>query len=326
MRKYKKYKNGVPFKFYYLGIYIILFSISCAPSNSTEKENTLSTPYSGKTKIAVDETFKPIIDSQLTVFEKTYQAAHITANYVPEGEAIKSLLDDSTQLIIITRKLSDQEDKFFRSKDYIPHTSESAKDGVAVILNHNNNDTIMSFIQLNQLLKGEISKWKEINKDSKSGNIELVFDNSLSSTYRFLQEKFDLKGLIAKNTYSAGNNEKVIEYVSKTPGAMGFIGVNWISDSDDSTVVGFKKRINVVAIYPKPEMKGAGEAYQPYQAYLALGYYPLTRYVYSICTEPRNGLASGFSSFINGPVGQKIFEKSGLMPARLPARIIRITK
>ena len=309
-----------------IGIILLLMFAGCKQSETSNNTKEFSTPYSGKATIAIDETFKPIIDSQITVFEKTYPNAHILAKYIPEGKAIKSLVDDSSQLIIITRKLTDKEDKYFRSKDYIPHTSESAKDAVAVILNRNNPDTIMTFIQLNQILKGDLTKWKEFSKDSKSGNIELVFDNALSSTYRFLQEKFELNGKIAQNTFSAEDNEKVIDYVSKTPGAIGFIGVNWISDSDDATVVKFKKKINVVAIYPKPDMKGAGEAYQPYQAYLALGYYPLTRYVYSICTEPRNGLASGFSSFLNGPVGQKIFEKSGLMPARLPARIIRVTK
>ena len=326
MSKEIKHINKLYYSYSSIGLVIILFLMACNQSGTSNNQKELSTPYSGKTAIAVDETFKPIIDSQITVFEKTYQNAHINALYIPEGEAIKSLVDDSTQLIIISRKLTDKEDKFFREKDYIPHTSESAKDAVAVIVNQNNPDTIMTFIQLSQILSGEISNWKNIAKDSKSGKIELVFDNARSSTYRFLQELFELKGKIAPNTYSAEKNEKVIDYVSKTPGAIGFIGVNWISDSDDANVVKFKKKINVVAIYPKPDMKGAGEAYQPYQAYLALGYYPLTRYVYSICTEPRNGLASGFSSFVNGPVGQKIFEKSGLMPARLPARILRVTK
>ncbi len=326
MRKQLKYNSPKNSNYICIALYIILFITACGQPDQNKQGKEPSTPYSGKATIAIDETFKPIIDSQITVFEKTYQNAHLSVKYIPEGEAIKSLIDDSTQLIIITRKLTDKEDKYFRSKDYIPHTSESAKDGVAVILNLSNTDTIMTFSQLSQLVSGEISNWKDINKESKSGKIELVFDNALSSTYRFLQEKFDLKGKIATNSFSAGDNEKVIDYVAKKPGSVGFIGVNWISDSDDATVVKFKKKINVVAIYPKPDMKGAGEAYQPYQAYLALGYYPLTRFVYTICTEPRNGLASGFSSFVNGPVGQKIFEKSGLMPARLPARIIRVTK
>jgi phosphate transport system substrate-binding protein len=84
--------------------------------------------------------------------------------------------------------------------------------------------------------------------------------------------------------------------------------------------------INIVAIYPKADMKGAGEAYQPYQAYLAQEVYPLTRYVYTISTEPRSGLVTGFSSFVNGPVGQKIFLKSGLVPARNPIRIVKFSK
>ena len=326
MRKQKKRGFSPNYLNLILGFSLLLFLNSCGNNKNTGSQTEYSTPYSGNTVIAVDETFKPIIDSQITVFEKTYLEAKIKAHYLPEGKAVQALINDSVQLAIISRKLTDKEDKYFRARNYIPVTSVAAKDGVAVILHPSNPDTIMTFQELEQILNGTIPSWKKFNPKSKLDKIQLVFDHGQSSTYRFLQEKFNLNGKMAENTFSAETNEKVIDYVSKTPGAIGFIGVNYISDSDDSKVTHFKKLINIVAIYPKAGMRGAGEAYQPYQAYLAQEVYPLTRYVYTISTEPRSGLVTGFASFVNGPVGQKIFLKSGLVPARNPIRIVKISQ
>jgi len=73
---------------------------------------------------------------------------------------------------------------------------------------------------------------------------------------------------------------------------------------------------------------------QPFQVYLAektpaqlaehpdLQNYPLRRNLYVISREARAGLGTGFASFIAGKNGQLIFQKSGLIPAQMQARIM----
>ena len=46
--------------------------------------------------------------------------------------------------------------------------------------------------------------------------------------------------------------------------------------------------------------------------------------IYIINTEPRNGLATGFSSFVTSDKGQRIILKSGILPAVPPSRVINI--
>ena len=66
-------------------------------------------------------------------------------------------------------------------------------------------------------------------------------------------------------------------------------------------------------------------SFKPYQAYIALGDYPMTRPVYLILSEPRTGLASGFTSFVSSDRGQRIILKSGLLPVTQPVQIVNIT-
>lgn len=65
-------------------------------------------------------------------------------------------------------------------------------------------------------------------------------------------------------------------------------------------------------------------SYKPFQAYIALGNYPMRRRIYLILSEPRNGLASGFTSFVTSDWGQRIILKSGILPATQPVRLVNV--
>ena len=67
-------------------------------------------------------------------------------------------------------------------------------------------------------------------------------------------------------------------------------------------------------------------SFRPYQAYLALNQYPLTRSVYILLNDPKSGLPSGLTSFLTDFRGQRIILKSGLVPATAPVRIVDAKK
>ena len=51
-----------------------------------------NTPTTGITAISTDETFRPIIESELDVFKAIYGYTEFKANYVPEVTALTSSL------------------------------------------------------------------------------------------------------------------------------------------------------------------------------------------------------------------------------------------
>src|SRR5215210_345006 len=95
----------------------VLMVVGCNQSG----KKTLETSTSGTIHISVDETFKPIIDSQISVFVASHPDANIIAEYKPEAECLRDLAKDSTRMVIVTRGLSADEEKFYKdSLTYVP--------------------------------------------------------------------------------------------------------------------------------------------------------------------------------------------------------------
>lgn len=291
---------------------------SCSHKDKDGKE--LSTTTSGFVSIVADETLMPIVDSEEQVFETIYPKANLEITYLPEAEAIAYFLNDSAQLIILPRELYDNEKAFFKERKLsMPRANKIATDAIALIINKNNTDTTLEISQVRDILRGKIQNWKQLDAKSNLADINIVYDNPNSSTVNYM---INLVGQKNIKGYALKTNKDVINYVGENKNALGIIGINWISDLDDSSTTFFKQNINVIGIKEDAMDEGSDYFYQPYQAYLATKQYALIRSVYTISREPRAGLATGFASFVSGDKGQKIILKAGLLPANAPIRII----
>ena len=284
-----------------------------------KKGNILDNPTSGSIKIAVDESLRPLLEAEIDTFQGTYQYAFIHAVYTSEAEAMDLLLKDSARLAVVARKLTNDEMEVFNQVKIIPDQVKIAKDGIAIILNRTNSDSIFQFSQLQSIVQGKVTQWKQINPANKLSNIEVVFDHPQSGTIRFLNDSIQRVEKLPPYFYGVNNNAAVIDYVSKKPNAIGLIGACWISDRDDATVNRFLNTIRVARIG-----KEGNKAVQPYQAYIDDHQYPLRRDVYMISREHRTGLGSGLMSFVAGDKGQRIVLKSGMVPATMPTRTVQI--
>lgn len=281
------------------------------------------TPTTGIIKIGVDETFKNIIDAELMVFGGIYNYAKITPVYATEEQCVRMLLDDSVRLIITYRPLYENEKESFRKREIIPREIKIAKDAIAVIINPENKDTLMSMNELKEILTGGITQWDQIGNKSSTGDIDLIFDNKKSSILQYVIDSVSHVDSLPKHAYAMDSTVDVVNYVANHRNALGFIGVSLVSDTDDSTQMSFLKRVNVVAL-SKNVQPTSDNSYKPYQAYIYQGDYPLTREVWAINAEPRNGLATGFTAFLASDRGQRIILKSGIVPAVAPIRIVNV--
>ncbi|MFH0733859.1 MAG: substrate-binding domain-containing protein [bacterium] len=300
----------------FLSLFVLFVLFGCNSKN----EEVLDTATSGQITMSVDETFAPIIKSEIDTFEKLYPDAKIKVRYTNQIQAFEDLMADSSRAIIVARPLNEEELSYFKKLDIIPHVVKVCYDAIAIIVNKQNSDTAFTMEQLKKVISGEITNWNQINPKSNLGALQTIFDNSNSSTYSYLKERFSNE--LSNKLYAVKDNEQVIEYVTKNKGALGVIGVNWISDFNDTTVVRFLESINVVGIKSDLPNVDPKMFYKPYQAYIALKHYPLFREVYLLSREARTGLATGFTAFIASDKGQRIFLKSGLVPATMPIRLI----
>ena len=301
---------------------ILALSLMILAACGGDPETSRDTSTTGTISISVDETFQPIIESQVSTFEGIYKYANINDHYKTEGAVFNDLLDDSTRIAIVSRKLTANEKAVFDQRKLTPRYTKIAIDAVALIVNSKNQDTLLTMNQVRDIFTGKIANWSQINSASKLKDIAIVFDNNNSSTARYMRDTLMAGQPLPAGTSASNSHAALIDYVAKNENAIGVIGVNWISDRDDTTSLNFLGKIKVVGLSSEENPITTDSYYQPYQAYIAQGEYPLRRFLYIISTEGRAGLGTGFASYVASDKGQRIILKSGLVPATMPVRIV----
>ncbi len=264
------------------------------------------TPTEGTINISVDESFRPVIDSEIKVFESSFPDAKIIPHYKAEAQCLRDLATDSTRMVIVTRDLTADEQKFYLDSFHLePGSKILAYDAIAVIVNKASKDSIFEIKDLQQMLNGTDLKHQPV-----------MDGTTATSTVRFAIDSILRGQSLGKNVTAAPSSTAVIDYVATHPAAVGFVGVSWIGDLGDTTHSSFLSKVNIASLRCT---SCGGETYvKPYQANIGLKRYPLVRSLYYIIKENWSGVGSNFTNFLQYERGQLIFYKAYLYPANMP--------
>jgi phosphate transport system substrate-binding protein len=286
-------------------IFFIMLTILLACNNQTNKYVPTDSPKQGTINISVDESFKPAIQEQIKVYEASYPGTKINAVYKPEVECFKDLTLDSTRMIIVARGLKQDEVKFFENQlSYKPQYDVIAFDAVAVIINSRAKDSVFTINKLSNILSG------------KTNTTAIMDGTNATSTVRYLQDSI-LKGKpFGKNVVAANGSQAVIEAVSKTENAVGFVGLSWVGNPFDKQQIQNLKTIHL-ALVECVRCPEKGFFAKPTQASVSFAQYPLARPLYFILKENALGLGTGFCNFLSLERGQLIFRRSFLIPGKM---------
>ena len=288
----------------------ITFSCKKEASTSTEVEETMT---AGTATFLVDNTIQPIVEDVIAVYQNMYDRATIKQVNRSEGEIIRALLADSARVAILSRQLTPEEESYFKKKKITPKVNQFAFDAIALITNRQAKDTVVKLEEVIKILKGETSA--VIPK--------LVFDNPNSSTVKYLLNLAGVFKLPSQNVYALKNNEDVIKYVHDNNGAVGVIGLNWLMQPPPA-LTKTVENIRVLGVNKvKADNTGNGY-YKPNQSNIGAGLYPLTRKLYVLNYQGKQGLGMGFANYITAPDGQRIILKSGLLPVNIPNRELEV--
>ncbi|MEI7828206.1 MAG: substrate-binding domain-containing protein [Prolixibacteraceae bacterium] len=300
---------------------VLLIGIQCSSPKTSELSET---PTRGNIRISADASFRPIVDAEIATFTSVYKYAHITPAYLTEKDLIAAFLKDSVKVIVTAWEPSAQQKEVLLNMQTIVRTTAVAYDAIALVLNKENKDSLLTYQNINDLFTGKLIDWKEINPQSKLGKIVAVFDNENSTNIRYFKEEFKLPSQLPSNFYSVNNNEEVINYVTKNKSAIGLVSVNWICDRDDSTSRSFSDKIKIAAV--SQSLLSPGSYFLPVQGSIYDKSYPFTRKINMVSRESFKGLGTGFISWCSSERGQRIILKSGLVPATMPIRLIQFKK
>lgn len=290
-----------------MALTIVLFLLVAGCNSDTKRKVLAGTDdlKSGTIHISVDESFQPVIDSQIKVFTSLYPEASIIAHYKSEAECLKDLTNDSIRMVIVTRKLRDEEGNSIKdSLGFRPSWSLIALDAIAVIVNNKQKDSLFSMSDIRSLMNG-----------TSGYKLQPVLDGlTATSTVRFMIDSLLKDKPLSKEVTAATTSLGVIDYVSKNENAVGFIGVSWIGNPDDRDQLEFLKKVTVASL----EARNEKDKYiKPYQANIATKRYPMVRGLYYIVKENYGGLGRGFANFLTHENGQLIFRRAYLVPGKM---------
>ena len=286
-------------------VFVLIVFLFDGCNNVADKTNRDDSPLKGTIYITVDESFKPVIEEQIRMYESSFPGTHIIAEYKSEANCLKDFFRDTlNRMVIVTRGLNDNEDKYMLdSLNYRPGWDKIATDAVAIIVNVNSNDTVFTIDRLKKQLTGKINR-----------NQRIVFDGlNATSTVRYIsdsilkKEKFDTTIVQA-----AKNSREAIKYVSENENAIGLVGISWIGNPEDTAQVNMLKKVKIA--YVECSLCKDSPYVKPMQASILTRRYPLVRGLYYIIKENYFGLGSAFVNFMKYERGQLIFRRSYLGP------------
>jgi len=215
--------------------FAILTALGChdAPKNAVS-----DTPASGTIHISADESFKPVIEEEIRVYEATFPGTKILASYKSEADCFRDLYSDSmNRMVIVTRGLTGKEARFYNdSLGFSPVSDRIASDAITLVVNKANNVTLFTMDRLQKLLTGKLG-----------GQHPVVFDGlNATSTVRFVidsilkGEKFDTSLVKAEK-----NSTAVLNYVASNPNAIGLVGISWIGNPEDTAQLNMLKKVKI---------------------------------------------------------------------------------
>ncbi|HPR56086.1 MAG TPA: PstS family phosphate ABC transporter substrate-binding protein [Deltaproteobacteria bacterium] len=206
------------------------------------------------------------------------------------GVGIASLLDRTTDIADSSRKIKGEEIDKAKAAGVSPNEIAVALDGIAVILHPSNPISALTKTQIKDIYTGKVSNWKEIG--GPNAKIVAVSRDTSSGTFEAFETLAINKEKVRPDALTTASNQAVAQTVAQTPGAIGYVGVGYLSPKvKDVTVDGIKCTRQTIQS----------------------GKYPLARELYMYTNGKPSGNTAKYIDFVLSKDGQKLVEEEGFV-------------
>jgi len=246
--------------------------------------------YAEKIVIEGSTTVLPIAQKAAEVFMQKNPAADISVRGGGSSVGLASLLDKTCDIADASRAIKDTEMEKAVAVGVDPKAHIVALDGIAVIVNTANPVSAMSKQQIKDIFTGKISDWDKVG--GGQGKIVSVSRDTSSGTFEAFGELV-LKGAkVRPDAIMQASNQAVASTVSRTPGAIGYVGLGYMSSG--------VKALEVDGVMPSKETVLSTK-------------YPVTRPLFMYTNGQPQGMVKEFLDFVKGSEGQKLAEGEGFV-------------
>ena len=246
--------------------------------------------YAEKIVAAGSTTVLPIAQKAAEVFMNSNQNADISVRGGGSGVGVASLIDGSCDIADSSRPIKDTElDKAVTNGRHLKATV-IAMDGICVIVNTSNTVDALTKKQISDIYIGKISNWKQLGGPDEK--VVVVSRDSSSGTFEAFGTLVLDGAKVRADALMQASNQAVASTVSDTSGAIGYVGLGYLTSS--------VKAVDVDGVKADKETVLSNK-------------YPIGRPLFMYTNGAPKGLAKQFIDFILSPEGQKIVDEEGFV-------------
>lgn len=252
-----------------------------------------------KCKVKGSDTCLPISQKEAETFMKKSQGSSISITGGGSGVGFSSLISGTTDIAQASRSM--KMDEKMKMKDAGKAYVETiiAHDALSVIVNPSNKINELTREQLEGIFTGKITNWKYLGGNDLK--IIVYSRESSSGTFEFFKEHVMNKKNYAATALLMPATGAIVQSVSQTEGAIGYVGLAYLDKSVKPIKVSYDKGKTYVA----PSVESAKNKT-----------YPVTRPLYYYYLKTTEKMVKPYIDFILSSEGQKIVLDEGYVPVK----------
>ena len=246
-------------------------------------------------------------------FAKQYPNVKVQIEGKGSTTAPPALIAGTAQLGPMSRPMKASEmDAFEKKYGYKPTAIAVALDALAVYVNKDNPIKSLSIEQVDAVFsstracgaKANVDSWSQLALDGEWAKpLSLYGRNSASGTYGYFKEHALCKGDYKSSVKEQPGSATVIEGVTNDRFAIGYSGMGYKTAG-----------VRLLPLMPA----GSTRVYEPNEANVYAGTYPLSRYLYVYINrapgQPLDPLVKQFIIYVLSEEGQAVVAKDGFIP------------
>lgn len=281
------FKHILPF------IFAAVFLAACGDSSDSSNQDAASNALSVKGS----DTVLPLTQKEAEEFMKAHPGVAITVVGGGSGTGITALMDGSTDICMSSRDMKTSERMSFTEKNLDIQEVVIGFDAISVIVHPENPVSQLTREQLEDIFTGKVVNWKEVG--GADAPIIAYSRESSSGTYEFFKEHVMDKKNYASSVLNMPATGAIVQSVSQTSGAIGYIGLGYLTPGVKALSVSYDGG----QVYAAPSVEGAKDKS-----------YPIARPLYYFYDAAKKDQVSDFIAYILSPEGQAHVAEIGYVP------------
>ena len=248
-------------------------------------------------RIKGSDTCLPMSQKLAEEYMKANRGASVTVTGGGSGVGITSLLEGTTDIAQLSRKIKFDERQKIQEQGKRATEVIVAYDALAVIVNPGNGVSQLTREQLEGIFTGEITNWQQVG--GADMRIIPYSRETSSGTYEFFKENVMRNRNYVNGIMSMPATGAIIQSVGQTRGAIAYVGLGYLNNN---SIKALRVSYDEGKTYVAPSVENAKNET-----------YPIVRplyYYYDSSTEQR---ARPFINYVLSPAGQQIIADIGFI-------------